>query len=153
MPVFYSYLRSEVPKTEIPNKFKKNVHIYYTNIPDTLRVYANASTIQYFHFIQSVDTDSLVAKRAFNQAQSMLKSDPTSLMTTHVKAWEDIWSHNGFSMISDKEYLDNDRNEAFKMAQQLYSSFYNLYASIPYSFENQFHGLSTCKFITYSCRA
>lgn len=136
-----------MPTTEIPNKFKKTVHTYYTNIPDTIRVYANASTIQYFHFIQSVDTDSLAAKRAFDDATRMSKQDPTSLMTTHVKAWENIWSQSGFSMISDKDYSENYKKEAFKMAQELYSSFYNLYASIPFNFDSQFYGLSPCKFI------
>lgn len=44
-------------------------------------------------------------------------------------------------MITEGQYSDANQ-ESFKMAQRLYVSFYNLYSAIPYSFDNQFYGIS-----------
>lgn len=38
-----SYLKSTIPETEIDNKLRKEVHIIYTNVPQKLYVYRNAS--------------------------------------------------------------------------------------------------------------
>lgn len=58
-----------------------------------------------------------------------------------MSAWEDIWQKNGFIMINQGTYSDSNQ-ESFKLAQQLYSSFYNLYSSLPSNFDNQFYGVS-----------
>lgn len=42
--------------------------------------------------------------------------------------------------------FDSTNQESFKIAQRLYSSFYNLYSALPFEYssnaENQFYGLS-----------
>lgn len=47
-------------------------------------------------------------------------------------------------MINEETYIDSNQ-ESFKLAQRLYASFYNLYASLPLNYDNQFYGLSPCK--------
>ena len=62
-----------------------------------------------------------------------------SLYVSHVAAWEDIWQKGGIAMLSEPSYSENNQ-EAFKYAQRLYSSFYNIYSAVPMVFDNQFYG-------------
>ena len=44
-------------------------------------------------------------------------------------------------MVSDGQYSDANQL-SFKLAQKLYVSFYNIYSAIPFTFDNQFYGIS-----------
>jgi hypothetical protein len=46
--------------------------------------------------------------------------------------------------IADTTYSDQNQ-EIFKLSQRMYASFYNLYASLPFTFDSQFYGLSPGK--------
>lgn len=78
----------------------------------------------------------------------MIERDPTSLITQHVQAWEETWNKNGLAMIQDRSWNDQ-KSEAFKLTQQLYASFYNIYASIPYESGSKFYGLSPCEYFLH----
>jgi hypothetical protein len=148
------YLTGKIPETEIPNRRHKHVHTFYTNVPETFVVYPNATRQQQiFHFIQSTDSDASQARRAYDEAIGMLERDPTSLITLHTKEWESVWSQNGLAMLADTTGYSDQKSEAFRLAQQLYASFYSLYASIPAYSESQFYGLSPCKILNFDkCR-
>ena len=45
------YLSSTIPFPEIANKKRKQVHTYYTNVPNRIVVYPNTTSIQYFVII------------------------------------------------------------------------------------------------------
>jgi len=142
------YLNGKIPETEIPNRRHKYVHTFYTNVPETIVVYPNATRQQQiFHFIQSTDSDAAVARRAYDEAIDLLDRDPTSLITMHTKEWESVWNENGIVMLSDTVMSSDQKSEAFRFSQQLYASFYSLYASIPMYSDSQFYGLSPCKIV------
>ncbi len=69
------------------------------------------------------------------------------------KAWEDTWQKAGLVMVSDTVFNDQNQ-EPFKLAQRLYSSFFNLYSAIPFQLtsasDGQFYGLSPGEFNFYS---
>jgi len=50
--------------------------------------------------------------------------------------------------VAEQTYSENNQ-ETFRLAQRLYSSFYNLYASLPLTYDNQFYGLSPSNFIIF----
>jgi hypothetical protein len=66
-----------------------------------------------------------------------------------IKAWEELWQKSGFAMFSDPIYTDSNP-EIFKMSQRLYSSFYNLYANLPFPYDGQFYGLSPCNLNSFN---
>ena len=47
-------------------------------------------------------------------------------------------------MLSESSYTESNQ-EALKLAQRLYVSFYNLYSALPVNVETQFYGLSPCR--------
>lgn len=47
-------------------------------------------------------------------------------------------------MFSDITYTESTQ-EAFKLAQRLYVSFYNIYSAIPMNYDTQFYGVSPGK--------
>ena len=79
-----------------------------------------------------MDSEYDRALKAYDDAINSIINDPNSLYVSHTSAWEEVWSKNGFVMVADGQYGDVN-SESFKLAQRLYSSFYNLYASIPYT--------------------
>ena len=87
------------------------------------------------------------ARSAYEDAMNSVKNDPNSLYVSHTAAWEEIWTKHGFAMLTDNNFGDAN-SESFKLAQRLYSSFYNIYAAIPSSSTEsgtQFYGLSPGK--------
>lgn len=48
--------------------------------------------------------------------------------------------------VVEQTYSENNQ-ETFRLAQRLYASFYNIYASLPFTYDNQFYGLSPSKII------
>ena len=47
--------------------------------------------------------------------------------------------------VVEQTYSENNQ-ETFRLAQRLYASFYNIYASLPFTYDNQFYGLSPSNF-------
>ena len=66
-------MQSTIPQTEIKNKRQKQVHIYYTNIPDSFVIYPNTTMKTYVSFgktknnFKNLYNDKIISLKIFYQ--------------------------------------------------------------------------------------